>query len=94
MDKKTQTLILLKETLPSQYENKLEAIYEQDPLFNEISDEYYEVYTKMESKDFKTLEKKEIYLETLRELKEELMDYLNNLKKEWWHKNTEGISCS
>ena len=76
---KEQTLLLLKKSFP-EFEKKLDVIYKQDPLFREIAREYYEIVKKMEMNYLKTGIKFDYYLDTINELKEELLDYLNDLK--------------
>ena len=74
-----QALLLLKKSFP-EFEKKLDAIFDKDPLFREIAREYYEVVKKMEMNYFETGRKFDFYLDTINELKEELLDYLNDLK--------------
>jgi len=78
-NEKEQALILLKKSFP-EFEQKLDVIYQQDPLFKEIAREYYEVVKKMEMNYFETGKKFDFYADTMNELKEELLDYLNDLK--------------
>lgn len=74
-----KTLLLLKKSFP-EFERKLDGIYRQDPLFREIAREYYEIVKKMEMNYFETGKKFDFYTDTMNELKEELADYLNDLK--------------
>ncbi len=79
--KHKQTLLLLKNNFP-QFEQLLEEIYPNDQLLREISNEFYEINKRIEMNVNASLKTSEAYIETINELKEELSDYLSNLKKE------------
>lgn len=78
-NRKEQTLLLLKKSFP-EFEKKLDAIFGQDPLFREIAKEYYEIVKKMETNYVETGIRFDFYISTTNELKQELLDYLNDLK--------------
>jgi hypothetical protein len=80
-NKHDQILLLLKKELPG-FENKIELVFRYDPIFREIASEYYEIAMKLEMNYQKTGKIMKSYSDTSDELKEELMDYLNNLKSD------------
>jgi len=68
-------LALLKTKFPD-FENKVEHSYMQDPDFREISNEYLECIRKQEL-DIGTIGNRyDCYADTIKELKEELLSYL------------------
>ena len=69
-----QILSLLKTKFPG-LEGKLDRIYWQDPVFRQVAREYGECIRKQELQIGST-GKPDIYAETIKELKDELMEHL------------------
>jgi len=78
MDEDTRygILSLLKTEFPG-FEVRLDHIYWQDPLFRQIASEYHECFRKQERVIDATSKLYVSYTDTIRELKEELFEYLN-----------------
>jgi hypothetical protein len=74
-------ILLLKKMFP-EFENKLDYIYRQDPLFREIAKEIYVCISKQEMICKRTGKKSNLFTDTITELKNELLDYMNNLKSD------------
>ena len=74
------TQSLLKEMFP-EFENKIDLLYGQDPVFREIAGEYYECIQRQEMIIEKTGKKSDLYSDTIKELKEELLGYLSEKMK-------------
>jgi hypothetical protein len=76
--RQSQTLLFLKKMFP-EFESNLEYIYRQNTEFREIAEELFICVHKQE-KIFKETGKMSIsFMDTINELKEELLAYLNNL---------------
>jgi hypothetical protein len=73
----TQTVSMLRKIFP-EYENRLEQIYLQDSVFREIAAEILECTEKQEMLYQKTGKRSCSYTDTINELKEELLGYLND----------------
>jgi hypothetical protein len=75
----TQTVSMLRKIFP-EYENKLEQIYLQDSVFREIAAEIRECTEKQEMLYQETGKRSRSFTDTIEELKDELLTYLNNKK--------------
>lgn len=71
-------LFLLKKDFP-EFKNKIDDIYKTKSMFREIANDYYHIVTVLETGNFKPDKKMDMYVATMKELKEELLEYLNNL---------------
>lgn len=76
-----QILSLLKTTFPG-FERRLEGMYREDPVFRQIASEYHECVRKQELDIGTTVNIYDFYADTIKELKEELLEQLNETTKE------------
>ena len=74
-----QTVSLLRKMFP-EFEDRLEHLYRQDPVFREIAMEIRECSDKQEMIYKETGRRPDSYTDTINELKEELLVYLINKK--------------
>ena len=74
-----RTIRLLKTIFPG-FEDMLEQLYRQDPVFREIAMEIWECIEKQEMIYQETGKRPGSYTDTINELKEELLVYLNDDK--------------
>jgi uncharacterized protein YdcH (DUF465 family) len=74
-----QTFSMLRKIFP-EYENRLEQIYLQDSVFREIAAEIRECTEKQEMIYQKTGKRSCSYTDTIEELKDELLAFLDNQK--------------
>ena len=75
-DKRYQILLLLKTEFPG-FEIRLDQIYWQNPVFRQIAREYSECINQ-EAINEEQGRKSEFYKETINELSEELLFFLND----------------
>ena len=75
-DKQYQILSLLMTEFPG-FEQRLDHIYWHDPLFRQIAREYHECIRKQEREIDASSKLYVSYTDTIRELKEELLEHLN-----------------
>lgn len=75
-----RTLSLLKRMFPA-FKGIIGPSFSQDPIFREIAREYHECIDQVIACK-ETGDATELYMETINELKEELMAYLNSLKSD------------
>ena len=75
-DRRYKILSLLKTEFPG-FEIRLDQLYWKDPLFRQIAREYHECI-RQEAITQEKGRKSEFYKETINELSEELLSYLNN----------------
>ena len=75
-DTRYEILSLLKTEFPG-VEVSLDQIYWQDPLFRQIAREYHECIRKQEREIDASSKLYVSYTDTIRELKEELLEHLN-----------------
>ena len=75
----SQTLLFLKKMFP-EFESELAFIYRQDDEFREVAEELFICAHKQEMIFKETGRMSCSYTDTINELKEELLAYLNNLK--------------
>ena len=75
-DRRYKILSLLKTEFPG-FEIRLDQIYWKDPVFRQIAREYHECI-KQEAITQEKGRKSEFYTETINELSEELLSYLND----------------
>lgn len=75
------TLSLLK-TIFTEFKNSLDHIYKYDSVFREIAADYKECIDKHESIFKEKGEWSDLFTETINELKEELLAYLNSIKSD------------
>lgn len=72
------TLFFLKTMFPG-FEDQLDRIYGQDPVFREIAGELLECIQKQELICKETGKASILYTDTISELKDELLGYLQNM---------------
>lgn|GEM_PF-6982858 len=75
----TRTVSMLRKIFP-EYETRLEQIYLQDSVFREIAAEIRECTEKQEMLYQETGKRSRSYTDTIEELKDELLTYLDNQK--------------
>lgn len=75
-DTRYEILSMLKAEFPG-FEQTLDHIYWQDPLFRQIAREYHECIRKQERVIDASSKLYVSYTDTIRELKEELLEHLN-----------------
>lgn len=75
-DTRYEILSLLKTEFP-RFEQRLDQIYWQDPLFRQIARDYHECIRKQERVIDASSKLYLSYTDTIRELKEELLELLN-----------------
>jgi uncharacterized protein YdcH (DUF465 family) len=74
-----QTVSMLRKMFP-EHEERLEQLHRQDPIFREIAAELCECTDKQEMLYQETGKRSSSYADTINELKDELLAYLNNTK--------------
>ena len=78
MEKHYRMLSMLKTMFP-QCENELEKIYWRNAVFREVAREYLECINKQEMILEKTGKISDVYADTIKELKVELLSHLYNM---------------
>lgn len=79
-DDQDLTIVLLRRMFP-EFESVIHSAFGKDPVFRDIAGEYHECI-KQEKIYRETGNKSDLYTETINELKEELLAYLNSLKSD------------
>ena len=78
-DKDQPLTLLWLQTMFPELESKINLFYNQDPVFREIASEYHECI-RQEAMLQETGRRTDYYSDTINELKEELLEYLENMQ--------------
>jgi len=84
-DDQDLTIVLLRRMFP-EFDSIIHSAFSKDPVFREMAGEYHECI-EQEKIYRETGNKSDLYTETINELKEELLAYLNSLKSDKYNIN-------